>query len=125
MKDATGNGVVFNASATLVIGLKQDLGSDQTKVNREVTSIILDNVVQIYPNPSASNAILNFSILESSMVSINIYNTTGQLIATPISNDKFEFGNYQFEIPESLLPGFYLIAVKINDQLITEKFLKY
>ena len=125
MKDATGNGVVFNASATLVIGLKQDLGSDQTKVSREITSIDLDNVVQIFPNPSVSNATVNFNLLESSMVSINIYNTTGQLIASPISNNKFELGNYQFEIPESLFPGFYLITVKINDQLITEKFLKY
>jgi len=125
MKDATGNGVVFNASATLVIGLKQDLGSDQTKVSREITSIDFDNVIQIFPNPSASNATVNFNVLESSMVSISIYNTSGQLIAAPISNNKFEIGNYQFEIPESLLPGFYLISVKINDQLITEKFLKY
>jgi hypothetical protein len=125
MKDATGNNVVFNAGATLVIGLKQDLGSDQTKISREITTIDFDNRLIIFPNPSNGSSNVSFSILEPSLVSMSIFNSTGQLINLPMNSIKLESGQYQVEIPESLQPGLYLIAVSINNMRYTEKYLKY
>jgi len=125
MKDATGNGVVFNASATLVVGLKQDLGSDQTKISRDITSIDFSSRLTIFPNPSNGTSNVSFSILEPSHVLFSIYNSRGQLINSPINSTKLDSGQYQIEIPESLQPGLYLIAVSINNMRYTEKYLKY
>lgn len=125
MKDATGNNVVFNAGATLVVGLKQDLGSDQTKISREMTTIDFDNSITVFPNPSIGSSTINFSILEPSVVSVEIYNTTGQLITTPLDAANLDFGQYQFEIPASLQAGFYIVVVNINNKRYTEKYLKY
>ena len=124
MKDATGRNVVFNASSTLVIGLKQDLGSDQTKVSRAVTSINLSSPIKLYPNPTNGIATIDFTILDKSKVSIKFYNSIGQVICSPFSNMEFETGNYSIETPSNLTNGFYFVEVRINNEIYTEKLIK-
>jgi hypothetical protein len=123
MKDATGNGVVFNASATLVIGLKQDLGSDQTKISREITSFNLDSPLSIYPNPTNDKSTLNFVNLQKGIFKIEVYNINGQLVANPINN-YIEEGLWQGEIGSDLPSGFYFVRASINQQIHTLKFIK-
>lgn len=124
MKDATGNNVVFNASATLVIGLKQDLGSDQKKVSRAISSFNFDTPILLYPNPTNDNSNITFDLLSKSSVIIKIYNATGQLILTPLNSEYFDEGHYSVEIPSSLVNGVYFIEVSINNRLFTQKLVK-
>jgi secreted PhoX family phosphatase len=113
MKDATGNNVVFNASSTLVVGLKQDLGSDQTKISREITSIDFDNLINAYPNPFINSTTLELMVLNRGTLSVEIYNINGQLVANSF-NDDVEEGIWQGEFGRELNPGFYFIRASIN-----------
>jgi len=124
MKDATGNRVVFNASATLVIGLKQDLGSDQTKISREITSLNFDSQLQVYPNPSSTHSTIEFNVAEPSTVELKIYNSTGQLLLSPLLNSVYPTGHYSLDTPDDLKPGFYIINLTINGKKIADKFVK-
>lgn len=123
MKDATGNRVVFNASATLVVGLKQDLGSDQTKISRATTSLNLDSPLSIYPNPTNDKSTLEFVNLEKGYLKIEVYNLNGQLSTNPII-EYLEEGIWQGEFGSELRPGFYFIRANINQQVYTLKFIK-
>jgi secreted PhoX family phosphatase len=113
MKDATGNNVVFNTSTTLVIGLKQDLGSDQTKINREITSIDFDYLINTYPNPFINSTTLELMVLNRGALSVEIYNINGQLVGNSI-NEYVEEGVWQIELGKELNPGFYFIRAVIN-----------
>ena len=123
MKDVTGNRVVFNASATLVVGLKQDLGSDQTKISRATTSLNLDSPLSIYPNPTNDKSTLEFVNLEKGYLKIEVYNLNGQLSTNPII-EYLEEGIWQGEFGSELRPGFYFIRANINQQVYTLKFIK-
>jgi secreted PhoX family phosphatase len=123
MKDATGNNVVFNASATLVVGLKQDLGSDQTKISREITSIDFDHLLQAYPNPFINSTTLELMVLNRGALSLEIYNINGQLVGNSIDED-IEEGIWNREIGAELPSGFYFVRASINQQVHTLKFIK-
>jgi hypothetical protein len=113
MKDATGNNVVFNASATLVVGLKQDLGSDQTKISREITSIDFDNLLRTYPNPFMNSTILELMVINRGVLTVDVNNISGQLVSNSI-NEEVEEGIWQGEFGRELNPGFYFVRATIN-----------
>jgi secreted PhoX family phosphatase len=123
MKDATGNNVVFNASATLVVGLKQDLGSDQTKISRDITIIDFDHLLQAYPNPFINSTTLELMVLNRGTLSVEIYNINGQLVGNSIDED-VEEGIWNREIGAELPSGFYFLRASINQQVHTLKFIK-
>jgi len=113
MKDATGNNIVFNASSALVVGLKQDLGSDQTKISREITSIDFDHLISAHPNPFINSTTLELMVLNRGALSVEIYNINGQLVGNSI-NEYVEEGVWQIELGKELNPGFYFIRAVIN-----------
>ncbi len=123
MKDATGNNVVFNASATLVVGLKQDLGSDQTKISREITSIDFDNLLRSYPNPFMNSTNLELMVMNRGVLNVEVYNINGQLASNSI-NEEVEEGIWQGELGRELNPGFYFVRAMINGVTYSLKVIK-
>jgi hypothetical protein len=115
--------VVFNASATLVVGLKQDLGSDQTKISREITSIDFDNLLRSYPNPFTNSTFLELMVVNHGLLRVEVYNINGQLVSNSI-NEEVEEGLWQYELGRELNPGFYFVRATINGVTYSLKVIK-
>jgi hypothetical protein len=78
--------------------------------------------ISIYPNPVINQGFVSFSLLESKSVTIEIFNSVGQLIN---KTDKgiMNPGIYDFELAtKGLNKGVYFVKVNIGQDQITEKF---
>jgi hypothetical protein len=78
--------------------------------------------ISIYPNPVINQGFVSFSLLESKSVTIEIFNSVGQLIN---KTDKgiMNPGIYDFELAtRDLNKGIYFVKVNIGQDQITEKF---
>ncbi|MCD4833964.1 MAG: T9SS type A sorting domain-containing protein, partial [Bacteroidales bacterium] len=100
--------------------------SDKFYIQTEITGIInlLDKYsLRIYPNPVSSNSTIDFEIMNLSKVSITIYNSAGQRI-DEIANGYYKNGMYSLTINgTNLNNGIYYCQVKINMDIITQKFI--
>ena len=75
------------------------------------------NVEQNYPNPFSTITAINFSLDKEANVTIEIYNTVGQLVSTVV-NSKFGEGKHTIEVNAvKFTNGIYNYVVKINNQL--------
>ncbi len=80
--------------------------------------------LSIYPNPFNGKTTIYYSLTEPSLVSLQIYNTYGQLIDTPV-NSYHHNGNHRVQWKAEGLPaGIYLIHLIINKKIITKKIIK-
>lgn len=72
----------------------------------------------VFPNPANENAYVNLNLTDDSNVSINIYNSVGQLVKT-ISNIALKSGeNYILIETSSLNAGMYIVKANIGDNTI-------
>lgn len=79
---------------------------------------------QNYPNPFNPSTIISFSIPAQTAVSLKIYNTLGQLIATLVDNKVMNAGNYKFSFNANNLPsGVYFYTLTSNNTSITKKMM--
>ncbi len=82
-----------------------------------------NNTLNIYPNPSNGNTILNFIISESGYVNLAIFNDLGKCI-TLLENNSFSPGQYNFQLDKvQLSEGVYYACLKLNAQLLLKKFI--
>lgn len=76
------------------------------------------NKISIYPNPVKDNAIVGYSLSESSSVSIELYNNNGQLIQS-ISKGRQEAGSYRESLDYSnLAEGLYHVRLVTDQQYL-------
>lgn len=81
------------------------------------------NEVQLYPNPTTNFAYLNFNLMKSENVNINVVDMVGKVVNT-ISNSTLTSGPQRFEINTSNLSrGIYLINLSIDGQTLTHKLI--
>ncbi|MCX8014789.1 MAG: T9SS type A sorting domain-containing protein, partial [candidate division WOR-3 bacterium] len=76
-----------------------------------VNSFLKNSLIEIIPNPCSRNATIHYIVLTPGIVSLRIYNSSGQLITT-ISNNYHNSGYYSVEIDNQKLnmrPGIYFI----------------
>lgn len=77
----------------------------------------------VVPNPATDVARLPFSIEKPSEVTIEIYDTEGELRATLLESVKYINGNYDIEIPvDELGSGTYVARMVANGQPYSMKF---
>jgi hypothetical protein len=77
--------------------------------------------VNIFPNPAADNTNVNFTLSETNIVTISLFNLVGQLVSTE-SLGKLAEGEHTFNFStEELKNGLYFITVRVGNESITKK----
>ncbi|MBN1632618.1 MAG: T9SS type A sorting domain-containing protein [Ignavibacteria bacterium] len=111
MSDITG---IFQAWGCIIdlneIGIKKL--SNEIPINIELK--------QNYPNPFNPETNIEFSLPNSDLVNLSIYDINGKLIST-ILNQKVESGyyNYKFIAPPNLSSGIYFVTLKTLSERLT------
>lgn len=84
------------------------------------------NELKIYPNPFTNSLMVEFDSREIKPTSISIQNVIGQLLVETIWNGKSIIGKNKIEINslQDLPSGEYIISIKQNDDIVSEKLVK-
>ena len=78
---------------------------------------------QNYPNPFNPGTTIKYSIAKDSFVTIKIYNTLGEEVATPVNEQK-SAGNYEMNFNAPNLPsGIYIYKMRTNNFTSSKKML--
>lgn len=96
------------------------LVSDARENNNTVTGFSLN---QNYPNPFNPTTTISYDLKEGGFVSINVYNTLGQLVRSLVNLDQ-NAGNYRVIFDaRDLSSGTYYYSIKVNNYSTTRKML--
>ena len=123
VNDIAGNAVIFNKSTTLVIGLKQDLGTTVLRTGSQVGIIDLSQPLKVYPNPTSNSSTIEMFVASQGKLTIEVFNINGQLVENPY-NDDVEEGIWHGEFGRDLNPGFYFIRATMNGMTHSLKVIK-
>lgn len=112
------NGDVFDKFRII----KQDSSSIITGIRNNSTV----NDLKIYPNPFTNTLMVEFDAKNNTSTSITIQNIVGQLIVETIWNGKSNIGKNKIEINtlQDLPKGEYIISIKQQDDIVSEKIIK-
>ena len=82
--------------------------------------------ITIFPNPSAAEIQINFTLKAQSDLAIHLFDMTGQKIST-LSEDRLPFGEHTitWSPPMLITDGMYLLEFKVNNRSIFEKIRFY
>jgi hypothetical protein len=73
-------------------------------------------IYQIFPNPFSDFIQINYGVFQEARVSLQVFDINGRLVAnlqeTNLKPEKYEA---EWRPDENILPGYYFIALKIND----------
>ena len=96
---------------------------DNINLNGTVTAldeINAQNVaVKVYPNPSASDTYVDFSLIVAGKVTITITDVSGRIIST--FSDDLAAGDHQYTIPEGLVQGVYMVQFNFGGYSATKR----
>lgn len=83
--------------------------------------VLTTSLSQNFPNPFNGETTINYSLASDEVVSIEIFNVLGELVATPVSSIKLPAGEYSFEFnANGKSDGFYycrMIAGNTNQSI--------
>jgi len=113
----------------------KDIGIDLNKkdtliavyspLSNTINSKIPFNNFEIYPNPTESTFNISFSVKSNSNVSIDLYTTLGEKVASVINDKKYignEINYINFDcVKKGVGKGVYLVKMKINNSIFTKK----
>lgn len=89
----------------------------------QTINTVIENSISNFPNPFNPTTIINYSIKESGLVSIKIFDLLGQQIVELVNEEK-EAGNYSISFNASHLPsGIYLYTINSSNFVQTRKML--
>jgi hypothetical protein len=88
-----------------------------------VNKISEQNNVRIYPNPFADQTTFDYTLTNSAIVSVEIYNIVGEKVETLIHSEKQSAGNYSFKITRDM-PGVYFVKVTLDSASTVERIVK-
>lgn len=92
-----------------------------TSVNQNQNLIPSDYSLSNYPNPFNPETKISFEIPEENLISLNIYNSLGELVATLI-NSRLNSGKYSYDWNAASYPsGVYFYTLQSGDFRITSK----
>lgn len=88
---------------------------------------VFDEVVttKISPNPSfvGEDAILSFELLTKQKITIDITDLSGRVI-TQIAKQDLEAGFYQYNLPETLAAGTYIVRINAGKSIKAQRYVK-
>lgn len=77
----------------------------------------------VYPNPAFSNPSVNYSLLTTARVSIEVYDVLGKKLLQVVNEDE-EAGEHHASIVTEKMPvGIYFLMIRANDQVESQKVL--
>ncbi|MFN8284824.1 MAG: metallophosphoesterase [Chitinophagales bacterium] len=99
---------------------------DSTAVISGVKQNTNVNDLKVYPNPFSNSIVVEFEALKSQPTNIQIQNIIGQLMVETVWKGNTIIGNNRIEIKNlsELADGEYIISVKQQDEIVSEKILK-
>ncbi len=99
---------------------------DSTSVISGVRNNSILNDLKIYPNPFSNAIMVEFNARESKLITISVQNVTGQLAVETVWNGTSLQGTNKIELNNlhTLPSGEYIISIKQNDELVSEKVVK-
>ncbi len=81
----------------------------------------LANNVSVYPNPISNNATVNFNLVESNMVTIEMVNALGQVVSTT-NLGTLTAGEQNYSLDASNLNnGLYFVNIRVGNSTVTKK----
>ena len=97
-----------------------DINDDNYLQNNKITNVTLYNN---YPNPFNPSTNINFSIPNSGLVTLRVYNVLGQQVAELV-NQEMEAGKHTYEFDGSKLSsGMYVYQLNTETVSISKKML--
>jgi len=91
--------------------------------NSEIIIPITYNLSNPYPNPFNPTTTISFSIPQSEMVSLNVYDITGKLVTTLI-NEQLNIGYHSIDWDgTNQSSGMYLVRMESGEYVETQKLL--
>src|SRR5215203_5756792 len=104
---------------------------DTTAILNIPTGIINPDLIAekitAYPNPFTNNSFISFKIRRPGIVSVDVYDITGKIIAKPINQRHYPAGKYIEKIDTKLLhiaAGTYVYRITINKELYVQKVIR-
>ena len=96
-----------------------DVGNTLSNSNIETSEYI-----NFYPNPIKKKGVIEFEIINETMVKASIYNLIG-IKVDDIINQVFEPGFHRVTFnSEDLKTGLYIISLNLEDKMVTKKLIK-
>jgi len=112
-----------NGSSLYVDNLSFD--TQITSVDESISGDLPNSfaLMQNYPNPFNSTTTINYSLPNTSIVTIKLYNFLGKEVAT-LLKEKKSYGNYKIELNTNNLPsGIYYYQMQTNSFRDTKKLI--
>jgi len=80
--------------------------------------------LDVFPNPTQSNAFMNFDLMKTSDVSIQLIDITGRVLWQEMTLNLSQ-GSKNMIIPtEGLSPGMYMITIEVNGRTLQRRIMK-
>lgn len=97
---------------------------DDINITNTATGITEQTAVEnvnVYPNPMANNATVNFNLVESNNVDIVLVNSLGQVVLNETLGNMSAGEQSYLLNAESLSNGLYFLNIKVGENTITKK----
>ncbi|MDP3557692.1 MAG: T9SS type A sorting domain-containing protein [Bacteroidota bacterium] len=101
------------------------LGSNPVVTSLSDNSVENSAIESVFPQPANNTAFMVYSLYETSICELNLFDYTGKHIKTIFSADKQTEGKYKAEIPVyDLAAGIYFAQLKVNGEIRSAKIMK-
>ena len=90
-----------------------------------INNSLINNSFNIYPNPIVSSATINFSLVNTSNVVIDIFNINGEKLMTLV-DQKYNTGTYSINVSKAslnMLAGSYYLKIQLGNEFATQKII--
>lgn len=96
---------------------------NNTGVADESTAPVSVSGLQNSPNPFYGTTRIDFSLVGTGPVSLEVFDVSGHLVSTPIDGQNLEAGDHsiQWNAGASLMPGVYFCKLTSGDQGLTQR----
>jgi hypothetical protein len=132
-ENSVGNDHFITLSAALMSGTVNNVFGEMG--DHELTDVVLEvreigtgipesySLEQNYPNPFNPSTSIRFSIPESGLVTLKVYNALGQEVASLLNEEK-NAGSYEYNFNASdLSSGIYFFKIQSNNYTATKKMI--
>ncbi len=84
-------------------------------------SNLVNNTMNIYPNPSNGNSTVNFELSENSEVSMKVTDILGKTVLIPFQNTNLQAGVHNLNLQTNLSKGTYIVTLDVNGKQVSKR----